>query len=350
MRQRRKARRGAMTIVALLIAGLLAACGTTGAPEGGSGGGDDETFTLRYAHGYSPESFTGKLVQQWADLVGKKTGGKVKVKVYPSGQLYDFPDIPQAVSGGTVDAGMIMSTYGTDLLPAWGFPALPFLIGNNENAQKLFGNQKLQAELNNLFEGSNVHVAGYMSAGAQDFFGHKPLKVPSDLKGLKIRVNSPVAAQAVKVVGGAPVFMSSNDLYQAVQRRTVDAFAIPSSSIMERKLYEVSKYGVDTNQDFAIGTFAINNDKWEALPKRLRSQIEAATVEIQKDSFTGWAKDEMQKVKEMRDKGVKFQKLTPQEQQAWADAMHPAWDAYFSDSGSEGRSLVKTVQGILGGN
>lgn len=348
MRDRRTMRRGAAAIVMVLLA---AACGSsTGSSVGSNGGGDGATFTLRYAHGYSPKSFTGKLVQQWADLVRKKTGGKVKISVYPSGQLYDFPDTPQAVSNGTVDAGMIMSTYGTGLLPAWGFPALPFLIGSNKNAQKLFSAPKLQSELNTLFERHNVHVAGYLSAGAQDFFGHKPLKAPSDLKGLKVRVNSPVAAKAIKEVGGAPVDMSSNDLYQAMQRRTVDAFAIPSSSIMERKLYEVSKYGVDTNQDFAVGTFAINKNKWQTLPKSVRSQIEAATAEIQKDSFTGWANDERQKVKEMKAKGVQFEELNAQERQVWADAMRPAWSAYFSDAGSKGRHLVKTVKGILAGS
>jgi TRAP-type C4-dicarboxylate transport system substrate-binding protein len=123
--------------------------------------------------------------------------------------------------------------------------------------------------LSKYAEEKGIKILGYLPywQEAQCLVSRKPLKIPSDCKGIMVRVNDDISAKLIKLWGGGGSYMAAGELYMALQRGTLNgAFAnLPTS--VERKWYEVAPYSVLIPYYAVYGVPFINKAYFYKLPK-----------------------------------------------------------------------------------
>ncbi len=222
--------------VALIFGVGLALAGFASAAE--------KPIVLRYAGNFPIKHFMTEMMQEWGKLVEQRTNNRVKIEIYPAGQLYTDRDLDRALSSGAVDLGQAQANVLSGIAPATGLLDFSMLWDDWDHFDRV------------------VHKGGGLNIIDQDAKAHnmkeifimpygytlgpittkKKITVHEDMKGLKIRAMGGQAAMALQALGGTPVFLGSGEVYQALQRGTVDGAISGLSSMYERAWGEVTKY------------------------------------------------------------------------------------------------------------
>ncbi len=258
-------------LVLWLTAGLLLAFTALGA------GAAEPEFTARYATQLSKTFHLTEADYKFAELVAAKTGGRLKIEVYPAGQLFKGRSIIKAVTEGAIEMGIIYSGAWNGQLPYIDIFDVPFVFTSMEQIhQSVTG--PLGQVINQDLEKFNAKLlyVGYYGRSFEVANAVRPLKDKADFKGLKIRVNLPMAVAAVKAMGGAPVKMSSSEVYMALQRKTIEGVVSGEQSIVKRKWNETCKFLTNTNGCFSPWLVTANLNFWNKLP----SDIQKAVLEV----------------------------------------------------------------------
>lgn len=306
-----------------------------------------EPITIRYAHGFSPKSFTGIHTQQWADLAKSKSNGRITIQIFPAGQLYNMTALPEAVSTGVIESGINMTPYSVQLVPEVAIWQLPSLFRNDEDAYKV-ATSKVTAMLADKFAAKGLQVIGWWPFGGFQWYGNKPLRLPTDMKGLKVRVNTDTHARLVESVGGAAVFIEGNEVYAAMQRGTIDAYTNAASTLVDRKLMEVTKYGIDVSGGYAYTMITFNANAWKRYPEPVRRILVAAADEIRVKMQEALTADETGKLNQALQKGLQFHRPNAEEQAAWRKAGQVAWQDYLKRTGKSGEALLQAALAATG--
>jgi C4-dicarboxylate-binding protein DctP len=150
--------------------------------------------------------------------------------------------------------------------------ALPYLVPDEKVAQAFYDSPFFQKLNEGLIKQHGVRMLSAASFGFRCFTNNKkPIKVASDLAGIKMRVQqNPLYMTMVRSMGGSPTPVSWGELYSAMQQGVVDGQENPLGVILEFKFYEVQKYAVVDNH--VLGTnMILANEKWfQGLPADLR--------------------------------------------------------------------------------
>lgn len=222
-------------------------------------------------HPYHPQVFV-PFVQE----LEKETGGKLKVRIYPGGELGANPaEQWNRVVDGVADLVMVIPGYTAAQFPRTMLMEYPGIVKSPDdaarglwNARELLGDEYKRVKLLSMWT---------ITPGAI-YTRDKPVRTLGDLKGLKLRVASSVGGELVKAWGGTPVFLPVTEVYNALQTGVVDGVLIDGGAALAFKLIEVSKY-VTVGMDSVLTTFflAMNRDAWNRLPVDQKAALEKVT-------------------------------------------------------------------------
>ena len=336
-----------MKAIALLMVVMfvLAACNseedvTTEADA--SEGGYEET-TIRLAYNLPADHHISKGIEQFAKDVTEKSGGAVKVQVYPTGQLLTDKDMNQSILSGGVEMGLNSSTLWASTVPAMGIFDVPYIFENYDKAGE-FINGEFGDKLSAAMEEKGAKVLMYADYGYTQFANNvRPLKSPSDFKGLKIRSIGDIPSELIKAYGASPVFMGGGEVYMALQRNTVDGATSGTTAMVQRKYDEVVKYLTINNYAYLEFILAVNQDFWNGLPEKTQTLL-SETAQESEDWIRAQAKSEDEKTaKELEEKGMEVYVVPAEDLPEWKEAGMPAWDAFTKNSGELGKELLEMV-------
>ena len=129
-------------------------------------------------------------------------------------------------------------------------------------------------------ESKGIKGLAYWDNGFKVMSANRPLKMPEDYKGLKMRIQSSKVLEAqMRAVGALPQVMAFSEVYQALQTGVVDGTENPPSNLYTQKMYEVQKNVSITNHGY-LGYAVITNKKfWDGLSADIRGQLEKAMEE-----------------------------------------------------------------------
>lgn len=302
----------------------------------------EKPVTLRMAHCFGPKSFLGEASQGFANLAKSKSGGKITIQVFPAGQLFNCQAMPEAVSAGTADLGLNMTTYITQIIPEFGVWSLPALFKSDDHAFAATQG-KAATLLGELAAKKGVHVTSYWAYGGLQWYANKEIKLPSDMKGMKMRVNTDVLARVMESMGGTGVFVEANEVYAAMQRGTIDGYMNGKSTLVDRKLYEVTKFGIDVNQGYVMAMVTYNKKVWEGLPEPVRRILLEASDETRRSIQSALAADEGGKLEKAIQLGLKFNRPKPEELKIWEEAARPSWNDYLKRTGNTGETVLNAI-------
>jgi len=156
---------------------------------------------------------------------------------------------------------------------------LPYIFDNYAELHKVTQGPLGQSLLKKL-EPKGVTGLAFWDNGFKSFSANTPIKVPGDLKGKKLRIqSSKVLEEEIRALSALPQVMAFSEVYQALQTGVVDGTENPISNLYTQKMFEVQKYLTLTEHGYLGYAVIVNKKFWEGLPADVRSQLEVAMKE-----------------------------------------------------------------------
>lgn len=222
-------------------------------------------------------------MEKFAEIVAAKSGGKIKVNVFPSGQLGSDQANVSALQGGTLEMASMNSGIFASQVKDFAVFDLPFMFSNGREADAVvdgpFG-KKLHAKL----EEKGLVGLGYYELGFRNITNSKrPITQVEDIAGLKLRViPNPINVDWVKALDANPTPLPFPELYAALEQKAVDGQENPVATIWGAKLHEVQKYMTLTNHQYNPQSVVISKKFWDTLSADEKKIIGDAVAESAK--------------------------------------------------------------------
>jgi len=242
---------------------------------------DMPEVTLKLGFSTNEEDPRAIAAQIFADEVSEKTGGKVTVELYPSGQLGGDADLINSISldSGTVDIIITDASNFATYEPKMGISALPFQFNDFDEAWA-FMDSDIEAEAESGLLAQNMRVLSHYCNGFRCVTSSKgAVEAPADMKGLLIRTpENPVIMATMTALGANPQPLSFAELYQALQQGTYDAQENPIPVIYNNNLFEVQEYLSVTNHIYSGMCFTIAESSWQKMSAAEQEIVQAAAT------------------------------------------------------------------------
>lgn len=281
-------------IMAMAVAAGLAACGsssststqTTAAAQTEASGdnasaasGDvvaiDDSYTWNVAMNVGESTLNYKFFEKFKSDIEARSAGKIKINLFPNGQLGGDAEQLLALMDGTVAFCTTITSGLTSTIPEYGVWDLPNAFTDLETMRKAESNADLLNALNEASAKKNIHLMGMADAGFRELTSSKEVHALSDLSGLKVRViDNPYHQLYWTSMGASTTTMDFNEVYSSLQQKVIDAEENPYMNITANRFYEVQPYIVETNHLGHIMVFLMNNDLYNSLPENVRTLID----------------------------------------------------------------------------
>lgn len=309
---------------------------------------EEKTTTLTYSIFFPPTHGQCKAGISWAEEVEKRTGGRVKITVFPGGTLTKADQCYDGVVKGISDIGMSCFAYTRGRFPVMEALDLPHGYPSGTVATRVATDFYREMRPKELDDVKMLYIHAH---GPGLLHTKKPVSTLEDLKGMKIR-STGLSAKITEALGGVPVAMPQSDTYEALQKGVVEGTFTPIETLKGWKQAEVVKYTTDcTGVGYTTGMFVVMNlDKWNALPEDIKKILEEVSNEWIDVHGAVWDSSDQEGREYTLSLGNKIIPLTEEENNRWAEAVKPIIDEYITTAegkGLPGKKAVATVKALI---
>jgi tripartite ATP-independent transporter DctP family solute receptor len=238
---------------------------------------------LTLGHGAAPGNPRHEAALLFAERVKAKTAGRIEVQVAHSAQLGDDAAMVTALRSGTLDMSANSQGAMANVVPEYAALGLPFLFPDIQKAWQLLDGP-IGEDLAKRTAAKGMVVLGYWDNGIRHITNSKrPIKVPADVKGLKIRTPpDTMTVDIMQALGADTQQIKFAELYVALQQGVVDGQENPLANVASAKLYEVQKYLSLTGHKYEATPFVISKRTWERLSPADQKVFTEAAAEATK--------------------------------------------------------------------
>lgn len=259
---------------ALVLIGILTAC------SGGSGNGGTEVKTLKMAHNLSEDHPVHQSISEFAKRVEEKTGGSVKIQIFPNGVLGDERQVLEQLQSGGVDITKVSAGALENFAPEYAVFSLPYLFSDEEHFYKSMESEAIEKLYQSTKDKGFIGLTFYDSGSRNFYTKDRPIKKPEDLKGLKIRVmDNRTAIRTVELLGGTPTPLAYGEIYTALQQGVIDGAENNPTALTTGKHGEVAKHFSFDEHARIPDIVVINSKTWDSLTSEQQKSIKEAARE-----------------------------------------------------------------------
>lgn len=240
-----------------------------------------EEITLKFGHVGAPGSLFDISANEFAKRVNEQMAGKVKVEVYGSSQLGKDQELLQKLKLGTVDFSLPSSVMSS-VVDQFGVFDMPYLVKDRDHMHRI-ENEIFWSKLAPSAEAKGYKVIAVWENGFRHITNNvRPINVPDDLKGIKLR--TPKGKWRVKMFqayGANPTPMAFSEVFVALQTGVMDGQENPFAQIYSAKFQEVQEYLSLTGHVYTPAYVLVGKSKWDKLPKDVAAELEKIAKETQ---------------------------------------------------------------------
>jgi len=302
-----------------------------------------QPIVIKFSHVVTPDTPKGKGALKFQELAQKYTNGRVKVEVYPNSSLYKDKEELEALQLGAVQMlAPSLAKFGPIGVKEFEVFDLPFILPDKAALRRVTDGV-LGTKLMKMLEPKGIVGLAYWDNGFKGMSANRPLRMPADFRGLKMRIQSSKVLEAqMRALGAIPQVMAFSEVYQALQTGVVDGTENPPSNEYTQKMHEVQKYTVLSDHGY-VGYAVITNKKfWDGLPADIRGQLEKAMKEATDYSNSIAQKENDDAIEAMKKSGTtQVSTLTAEEKAAWRKALEPV---YQEMTGRVGKDIIAEFQ------
>ena len=264
------------------------------------------TLEIKAATQTAPGADMYILLAKFKELAEQRSKGDIKINLFHSSMLGSQQQMQEQVQLGVIPIITSASNI-VDMEPKFGLFEFPFLFSSRAHAFRVLDGD-IGSQLSELLvKHKGVRIIAYGELGFRQITNNvRPIELPDDLKGLKIRVPSSKFRIAVfQALGAAPTVIDYKELYGALQQGVVDGQENPLSAFKEKSMWDVQKYISITNHVFTPVTLLVNEKWWEALPKPERDLLQTAAHDAALFERSEMARMDEELLKDFQARGVK---------------------------------------------
>jgi tripartite ATP-independent transporter DctP family solute receptor len=259
---------------------------------------------IKLGHVGEPGSLFQKSADEFAKRANAKLAGKAKVVVYGSSQLGGDKEMIQKLKLGTLDMAL-PSTVMSSEVDLVGIFEMPYIVKDREHMKRI-EKDVFWPMLEPAIEKKGLAVLAVWENGTRHITNNKrPIKVPDDLHGIKLRV--PEGKWRVKMFqayGANPSPMKFSELFTALQTGVMDGQENPLTQIYSAKLQEVQKYLSLSGHVYTPAYLTVGTNHWKTLPADVRKVLDDTAKETQAFVYQTAAKDEEDLLGKLKQAGM----------------------------------------------
>jgi TRAP-type C4-dicarboxylate transport system substrate-binding protein len=301
------------------------------------------SLTLKVSHQFAAGDVRDRMARVFGDMVSKRTNGQIKFRYYPAKSLYKPKEQWDAMRKGALDLSVFPLDYASGKVPQLSITLMPCSVTSVAQGMS-WRNKPIGKKVEAIMEKNGVKnlIWAWFNGG----IGSKvrQIRVPSDVKGTKLRAAGKKFEYMLKQAGASIISMPSSETYHALATGVIDTMLTSSASFVSYRLYEVLKY-INVPRDYSIWYMAENLCISMKTWNRLTPQQQKVFLEVAEWIHQNWIeenfKDLVDKLIEAFSKaGADIHYMNKAEFNQWLDfAKKTAWKN-FAETVEGGQELL----------
>jgi len=310
-----------MSTFARALKRSIVAAGALAVAAGLAGAAQAQEFKLRWGH-YLPNSDFIKVEKDFAEKIKERTGGRVQIDITYAGGLGKGNELGLLAGRGAVDMAAIPPGYYPDQLLFWKAVQVPFVFNDPKQAIEVL--QKSYKEFpifKQEVDKMNVVYLFEQPLGSYYLTGPSPdCASVESLKGKKLRSFGADVPKMHNAIGAVPVTVSPVEVYEALQRGTIDYSFLNAGNIESLRLYEPGKYSCGTVMTISGHMIIIGKRAWAKLPADIQEIFMDQAMKSQQDYLDWVIAGDTTSVEAIKAAGGEFIDFPPDELAKWKAA------------------------------
>src|SRR5690349_353423 len=301
-----------------------------------------QPIVIKFSQVVAVDTPKGKGAERFKQLAEERTKGRVKVEIYPNSSLFKDGEEMEALQLGSVQIlAPSLAKFGPLGVRDFEVFDLPYIFDNYDELHKVTEG-KVGSALFKKLESKGIIGLAYWDNGFKVMSANKPIRMPSDYKGLKMRIqSSKVLGDEMKALGAIPQVMAFSEVYQGLQTGVVDGTENPPSNFYTQKMHEVQKDLTLTDHGVIEYAVIVNKKFWDGLPADIRTTLEGAMKDATKYANDIAKKENDDALAAVKASGkTEVITLTPQEKDAWKRALLVV---HKENESRIGKEIIETV-------
>ncbi|MCO6391803.1 DctP family TRAP transporter solute-binding subunit [Aliihoeflea aestuarii] len=234
---------------------------------------------LKAGHGTQTGHPTHLALVRFAELVDEKTGGEIKVEIYPDRQLGEEREMVEGLQFGSLDMTVVSTGPLLAFAPELAVVDLPFLFENSEHVYRVLDGE-IGQDLLSSFESRGIHGLAWWENGWRHLTAKKSVSQPDELNGMKLRtMQNPVHIAAFTELGAAPIPMVWGEVFTSLGQGVIDAQENPITIIYTNSLWEVQSHLMLTGHVYGPHVALFSKMSWDGLSPEQQAVLSEAAVE-----------------------------------------------------------------------
>lgn len=289
-------------------------------------------FVFTYAEN-QPDNYPSTLGgYRFAELVSKRTNGRIKIIVQANGVLGDEKAVTRQLVYGGIDFARVSLTTLSDTIPKIDVLQLPYLYNSSEHMWKVLEG-KIGDDFLSSFEGTNMVALSWYDAGARNFYSSKKkIETLEDIKGLKIRVQeSDLMIRMVEALGAIAVPIVYDDVYSGLETGSIDGAENNWPSYEVTGHYLVAKYYTVDEHCRIPEVQVCGESTWNKLSQEDQKIITECAEESAIYERALWVEREKESKKIAVENGVEIVELSTFEKDRFRNAVKGLYEEFCGE-------------------
>lgn len=292
----------------------------------------------------------GKTFEVLKAELESRLGDKLDLEMHHSGTLFDQQSQIQGLQLG--GAHIIAPTAGiySSVNPNVAALQLPFLLSTPESIQAAVADPVVRDAIMPGLNNQNIEIVAVWMNGPRDlgYNADKPILLPEDAAGLKVRVQSaPIFVKTWEAAGANPVGINWSEAPTALQQGVIDGAEVTPNAWKGSSTYQFVKHITLTDHQYSFYLVGANKQWWDSLPADVKPEVEAALAAATAWNMTENTRINGEATKFMAGEGVQIHELSADQRAAWSNAMQPVWKELGEDLvGADVIARLKEIAGI----
>jgi TRAP-type C4-dicarboxylate transport system substrate-binding protein len=308
-----------------------------------------KTLEFKLTSHAAPNGSDMQIIQKWADTIGEKSGGKVKINCYFGGTLAKPAEARAATEKRVVDIGFCVSSDTALQNPLTLLAEAPMMGFKNSKHATGVLSDLLKNYVPIQKEWQSVKILfSYLTAPRRVHMTKKVVRLPSDIKGAKI-IGSGVSAEAVQLLGGAPVVVGPPDWYTSLNSGLAEGQITAFYFIEAMKTSPLLLYNtIGMDLGYTNNGLYMNWDSWNSLPPDLQKLLDNELNPWALDQFTSlFDNSETNLITDFKKSGHTVTTLNDDEAKQWANAVSALAQKLISERTAKGLPAQETYDLVV---
>ncbi len=295
-----------------------------------AGQGEAADYTLKVGY-VVPETYPHHIAARdvLKPYIEENSGGKIKVELYPAGQLGGDRQLCESIQLGTLEMAFPSTTYLGSFIRKMQLLDLPYLFKSKEDVYKV-----LDGEIGEMLAQEARKQGFYLFGFADIGFMHltnsvRPINKPEDAEGLKIRIQeNPVYIDTGNAIGYNPTPLAFGEVYTALQQNVVDGQEQGINVIRNMKFFEVQKYLSLTGEAYSTISIIVSESFYDSLDAELQVVVKEGVNRFCKAQREINSQQEETNFEELKAKGMIINEISEESRAFFVEATEPVRQKY----------------------